>query len=216
MEALTRAEVEVIALFFIAATFIGAVLTTIFALTHHIIEVFPFLYIVCIVLLVFFYQQTGLYFAIVTSCIYPALSTVYGLLYGGQTITSLSWFVVFLAVACATFFITKENRTGIQRFRTIFDHLPGGVFTFDSTSGLIRDVNPAFALLLNYPEQALVDQPLSQVMPDPGLRDVFLHECRAPGNREVGVRFVSRDGIPREFRVAVAVLPDNRVVCSVR
>jgi hypothetical protein len=53
-------------------------------------------------------------------------------------------------------------------------------------------------------------------MPDPGLRDVFLQECRAPGNREVGVRFVSRDGIPREFRVAVAVLPDNRVVCSVR
>jgi len=215
MVALTRAEGKLIALFFIAATLIGAVLTTVFALTHHISEVFPFLYIVCIVLLVFFYQQTGLYFAIVTSCIYPALSTVYGLLYGGQTITSLSWFVVFLAVACATFIITKESRTGIRRYRMIFNHLPGGVFTFDPASGLIRDVNPAFALLLNYPEKELVDQPLSQIMPDHGMRDVFLQECRAPGNREVGVRFVSRDGIPREFRVAVAVLPDTLVICSV-
>jgi signal transduction histidine kinase len=215
MEALTRAEGKLIALFFIAATFIGAVLTTVFALTHHIIEVFPFLYIVCIVLLVFFYQQTGLYFAIVTSCIYPALSTVYGLLYGGQPITSLSWFVVFLAVACATYIITTENRTGIRRYRTIFDHLPGGVFTFDPASGLIRDVNPAFALLLDYPENALVDQSLSRVMPNPGLRDRFVQECQTPGNCEIGGVFVTRDGISHEFRVAVAVSPDNRVICSV-
>ena len=48
---------EIMRLFIMVAACIGAVLTTIFSLTHGVFEIFSFLYILPIILCVYFYPK---------------------------------------------------------------------------------------------------------------------------------------------------------------
>ena len=99
MEHLSSENEEILRLFIIAAAVIGAVLTTIFSLTHGIFEVFPFLYILPIILVVYFYPTRTIVFTLCISVLYISLVYLLGSLNTFLMAVSTAWFAIFIAIA---------------------------------------------------------------------------------------------------------------------
>ena len=69
---------EVLRLLIVAAASIGAILTTIFSLLNGIVNVFPFHYILPIILVVYFYPDRGMLFSLGLGLMYISLIYLLG------------------------------------------------------------------------------------------------------------------------------------------
>ena len=126
---------EILQLFIIAAACIGAILTTVFSLTHNITEVFPFLYILPIILVVYFYPRRAVLFALCISLMY--ISLIFLLASGNTTlmVIATAWFAIFMTIGVVASSYANRLLEEKHRIRHIIDNSQDGIFCFDLTSG---------------------------------------------------------------------------------
>jgi hypothetical protein len=98
MKQLSRENEEVVRLFIIASACIGAILTTIFSLTHGIFEVYLFLYILPIILVVYFYPKRAVIFSLALSLMYISLIYLLGFANPGIIAIATAWFAIFITM----------------------------------------------------------------------------------------------------------------------
>ncbi|MDD1685040.1 MAG: hypothetical protein LUQ19_04020, partial [Methanoregula sp.] len=89
---------EVLQLFIIAAACIGAILTTVFSLTHNIYDVFPFLYILPIILVVYFYPKRAVLFALCISLMFISLVFLLASSNTNLMVIATAWFAIFITI----------------------------------------------------------------------------------------------------------------------
>jgi PAS domain S-box-containing protein len=206
---------EVLQLFIIAAACIGAILTTVFSLTHGITEVFPFLYILPIILVVYFYPKRAVLFALCISLLYISLIL---LLASGNTnllVIATAWFAIFMTIAVVASSYANKLLEEKPRIRNIIDNSQNGIFCFDLSSGSLTDVNAKFAKLLRYERTDLIGSDISRIWTDADERRRFIELVRTevkPLETEILLR--ARDGSVLRFMISPLEVTRNRVLCS--
>lgn len=206
---------EVLQLFIIAAACIGAILTSVYSLTHGITEVFPFLYILPIILVVYFYPKRAMIFALSLSLMY--ISLVFLLANGDTnlTIIATAWFAIFMTIGVVASSYANQLVEEKDRIRHIIENSQDGLFSFDMESGSILDANAKFAKLLRYDRTDLIGKNISRIWTDTEERSRFtglVRNEKKPLEGEVLLR--ARDGSVLRFVISPLQVSHARVLCS--
>jgi PAS domain S-box-containing protein len=215
MRSLSRENEEILRLFIIAAASIGAILTTIFSLTHGIFEVFPFLYLLPIILMVYFYPKRAVLFSLGLSVTYIGLIYLYGITNTDLIAIATAWFAIFITIAVvASSYANRliEERT---RIHNILDNSQDGMFCFDLETRQILEINPKCAKLLRYERSALLGRQLGELWTGPSEREQFIEGVKGgQQERETEGVFRAHDGALLRFVVSAVLVTRNRVLCS--
>ncbi|MDD4136298.1 MAG: PAS domain-containing protein [Methanoregula sp.] len=215
MKSLSRENEEILRLFIIAAACIGAILTTVFSLTHGIFEVFPFLYILPIILVIYFYPKRAVLFSLCVSLTYIGLIYLFGITNTELIAIATAWFAIFITIGVvASSYANRliEERTRVQN---ILDNSQDGMFGFDLETRQIREINPKCAKLLRYERSALLGRDLDAVWTEPSEREQFIRGVKA-GEKEQETEgvFRAQDGTLLRFVVSAVMVTRNHVLCS--
>ena len=199
----------------IALTTLGAVYSTVFALTHKIFEVFPFLYFFPIITFVYIYPKRGVIFSLVLSVVY--ISLVYSYEFADPRVVAISvgWFVIFITIGVVTSSFAVRIKAEECKYQRIFENSQAGIFTFDCKTLLIRDINEKCAAMLKYERADLIEKDLSAILPESAERDRFLSRLRERSlTGEVELLFTARGGAVRQFLITATSAPDFTAICS--
>jgi len=206
---------ETLQLFIIAAACIGAILTSVFSLTHNITEVFPFLYILPIILVVYFYPRRAVIFSLCMSLMY--ISLIFLLASGNTTlmVIATAWFAIFMTIGVVASSYANRLLEEKHRIRHIIDNSQDGIFCFEFTSGSIIEVNAKFAKQLRYDRSDLIGTDISRIWTDDDERGRFSRLVKN-GDKplETEILFRARDGTLLRFVISPLQVTRDHVLCS--
>lgn len=194
---------------------IAAVAATIFSLTHGITDVYPFLYLLPIILFVSVHPDRGVIFSLLLSAVFIILVYSIGFSYPKLIAVSTAWFVILVTIGVVTSSYAGGLRREVRKYQTIFENSQAGILTFDCRSLLIREINEKCARMLRYERADLLDRDLSVIIPTSAERDRFLEQVRTKSlTGEVDLFFRTRDGTIRQFLVTATIVPNYTAICS--
>jgi PAS domain S-box-containing protein len=206
---------EILHLFIVTAVTIGAILSSIFSVTHGIFDVFPFMYILAIILIVYFYPQYGVVYSLGIGLVYIGLVFSYGTSNPIQIAISSAWFVIFIAIGVVASSYANQLQDDKRKIRNVFVNAQDGIFCFEIQSLRILDINPTCARMLKYERNDLIGKEIASIWMSEVEREAFMTGIKEGGGtyqKEVLLR--AKDGTPRRCLVS-AILSTNRIVlCS--
>jgi len=216
MDHLSRENEEVLRLFIIAAACIGAILSTIFSLTHGIFEVYPFLYILPIILVVYFYPKRAVLFSLGISLLYLSLMYLLGFSNADAIVISTAWFAIFIVIAVVASSYANNLREERTRIKNILDNSQDGIFCLDLRTKQIREINIKCAHWLRYERNDLIGKEISLLWTDEkGLEEFFAYAKKGLDNAETEAIFVAHDGTLLRFVISAVHVTHQLVLCSV-
>jgi PAS domain S-box-containing protein len=199
----------------IIVTIAIAISSTVFSLTHGIDDVFPFIYFLPIILVVYFYPRKGVLFSVGISVIFIMLVYYYSRFDPTQVAISTAWFVIFVTIGVVTSSFAEGLRDEEKKYRGIFENSQAGIFTIQLSSQRILEINGKFARMLKYDLDDLRGRDLSRMLPDAEERARFMCQVQAGAQTgEMEILFTNREGGTRQFLVSASVTPNNIVICS--
>jgi PAS domain S-box-containing protein len=206
---------EVLQLFIVAAACIGAILTTVFSLTHGITEVFPLLYILPIILVIYFYPKRAVVFTLSISLMYISLVFVLASTNTNLMIIATAWFAIFMTIGVVASSYANRLMDEKNRIRHIIDNSQDGIFCFDLSSGSLIDANTKFARQLRYERSDLIGWDISRIWTDAEERGRFTELVRRE-NRPIETEILLRacDGSVLRFMISPLQVTRDRVLCS--
>ncbi len=206
---------EVLQLFMIAAACIGAILTTVFSLTHGITEVFPFLYILPIILVVYFYPKRAVLFSLCISLMYISLIFLLASQNTNLMVIATAWFAIFMTIGVVASSYAKRLLEEKHRIRHIIDNSQDGIFCYDLSGGAIIEVNAKFAKQLRYDWSDLTGVDISRIWTDTDERRRFSELAGTEEKPlETEVLFRARDGTVLRFIISPLQVTRDRILCS--
>jgi PAS domain S-box-containing protein len=211
---------EVLQLLIVAAASIGAILTTIFSLLNGIFNVFPFHYILPIILVVYFYPDRGMLFSLGLGLMYISLIYLLGNSDPVLIAIASAWFAIFITigVVASSFAIRlREERT---RVRYILDNSQDGIFCFDLKDLRIQEINAKCARWLKYDRADLIGKEISVIWTDSETREQFIsgvkqdleHEQKYSEQEAI---FHAQDGTVSRFIISAMLVTRGQALCSV-
>ena len=206
---------EVLQLFIIAAACIGAVLTTVFSLTHNIFEVFPFLYILPIILVVYFYPKRAVLFSLCIGLMY--ISLIFLLASSNTTlmVIATAWFAIFMTIGVVASSYANNLLEEKNRIRYIIDNSQDGIFCYNLLSGSLIEVNAKFAKQLRFERQELLGSDISRIWTDTAERTRFSQLLKTDKKlTETEILLRARDGTVLRFVISPLEITYDRVLCS--
>lgn len=214
-DTLTTEKGDELRFLIIAAASIGAILTTVFSLTHGIFEIFPFLYILPIILVVYFYPARGVLFSLGISLMYISLIYLFGFANPGQIAIATAWFAIFVTIGVVVSSYATKLQQEKARIHQILNNSQDGIFCFDIQTGLVLEMNAKCTQWLRYERSELIGTNLALIWSNADERESFIQRVKSdPWNTETEGLFRAKDGTVLRFVIsAVLVLPD-RVLCS--
>jgi len=195
---------------------IAAVLITYFSLKAGIYDVFPYLYLLPIVLIAYARPRWSIYGTVLIGWLYLAVVFMIGLpeprLYAIATV----WFYIFVSLGILLSTYSQVYRLEGEKTCAAYYNSQAGAFSFGKDTIQITDTNRKFAELVGYKKEDLLKMSLQDIIPDPELRKNFLrelHDLRRIGNTEVG--FLNSDGNVRWAMVSALETGSPEIICSV-
>jgi PAS domain S-box-containing protein len=192
-----------------------AIFITYICLTNGIYEVFPYFYLIPIVLIAFSRPKLGIYGTVLIGWLYFMLVWLWEppnvQLFTIATIR----FYIFVSIGVLISVYSQEYRREEQKKRNLFYNSQAGSFSFDKQSLKITDTNRKFAQMLRYDDDMLKKQTLADIIPDPEERGSFisrLYDPRESGDIELGL--LARDGSVRWMLVSSLKNDEDDIVCT--
>ncbi|MFA6226541.1 MAG: PAS domain-containing protein [Methanoregula sp.] len=215
MEHLSSDNEKILCLFIIAAVSIGAILTTIFSFTHGIFEVYPFLYILPIILVVYFYPKRAVLFSLGISLLYISLIYLLGFSHPVVIVISTAWVAIFIAIAFVASSYANSLLEERNRIKNVLDNSQDGIFCLDLRTRRIREINVTCAQWLRYDRQALLGEEISRIWTDENSLELFVTAAtKGLNNTDTDVIFVAHDGTLLRFVVSAVLVTRDRMLCS--
>jgi PAS domain-containing protein len=206
---------NLIQLFIVTAATIGAILTTIFSLSHGIFEVFPFRDVLPIILVVYFYPRHGVMFSLGISLVYIGLVYYFGLSNPTLIAISTAWFAIFILIGVVMSSFANRLHNERKKIKKVLENAQDGIFCFELRSMRLHEINQRCAHMLHYDRDDLLGKALTLIWTSEAERAEFLSAIKAkkgPFQREVVLR--TRDGTPRQYLVSAVLTTNNLVFCS--
>jgi PAS domain S-box-containing protein len=208
---------EVLRLFLVAVTCIGAFLTSIFSLINGIFNVFPFHYILPIILVVYLYPERGVLFSLGMSLMYISLIYLLGNSNPTQIAIATAWFVIFITIGVVASSHALRQREERTRVKNILDNSQEGIFCFNLRDHQIRDINPRCAQWLNYTQSDLIGKDISVIWTDKEEQKQFIADLNQETKQNHAPResrFRGQDGSVYRFAISPMIVTQNLVMCS--
>jgi PAS domain S-box-containing protein len=200
----------------IIASILAAVVITYFSLTSGIYDVFPYFYLIPIILIAFSRPRLSIYGTVVVGWVYLALVFIIGLpdthLYTVATV----WFYIFVSLGVLISTYSQVYRKEGEKSCGAYYNSQAGVFSYDRETLNIRDANRKFATMIHYECDDLMKRSLPDLIPNRDEREGFLAKVR--DLRRVGdieVQFRGSDGSTRWALVSAAETGEPGVICTV-
>jgi len=211
---------EVLRLFIVAAATIFAVITTIFSLTNGIFTVFPFHFILPIILVVYFYPERGAFFSLGLGLMYISLIYLLGNSDPILIAIASAWFVIFVTIGVVASSFAIRLRDERTRVKYILDNSQDGMVSFDLKDLRIQEINTKCARWLKYSREELLGKEISFIWTDTETREQFLADVKKdpdhkqPHAEQEGI-FHAQDGTVSRFIVSPMLVTRSLVLCSV-
>ncbi len=215
MEVGGHAYKETLQLFIVVAATLGANLPTIYSLTHGIYQVFPFLYILPIILIVYFYPRYGVIYSLMMSLVYIGLVYYFGSSNTGLIAISTAWFAIFIAIGIVASSYANRLRAEALKIRKIFDTSQDGLFCFNRHTLRVTEINPMCARMLRYGRGELLGRDITTFWQDRDEIGSFI-SCVNDGEeacrREILLK--AKDGTVCRCLISVVFSSPHTILCS--
>lgn len=206
---------ETLQLFIVVAATLGAILPTIYSLTHGVYEVFPFLYILPIILVVYFYPRYGVFYSLGMSIVYIGLIYGFGSANTDLIAVSTAWFAIFIAIGVVASSYANRLRDEAFKIRKVFENTQDGLFCFDRHTKRLMEINPMCARMLRYERDELIGRDIASIWPNGSDLQEFLSgldEGPSPCQHEILLK--ARDGTLCRCLVSAVLSSGTMVLCS--
>jgi len=194
---------------------IAAVIFTFFSLSRGIYEVFPYFYLIPIVLIAFARPKLSIYGTVAIGWLYFAIVFSIGLPDMRTYTLATVWFYIFVSLGVLISTYAQVYRKEGERTCGTYYNSQAGAFSYDRETLNIRDANPKFAQMVRYKSEELMHKSLADLIPDTKERDSFIAKIR-DGHRvgDIEVRFRAWDGSLRWALVSAAESGEPAVICT--
>jgi PAS domain S-box-containing protein len=198
---------------------IGSILTSVvityFSIQRGIYDVFPYFYLIPLVLIAYSRPKMSIYGSILVGWLYVALVFIIGLPDLRTYILATIWFYIFVSIGVLISTYSQAYRKESDKSCGAYYNSQAGAFSYDRETLRIRDTNQKFATMIRYSTEELKQKSLPDVIPDQEERESFISKTR--DMRRVGdieVRIHAGDGSTRWVLVSAAVTGEPVVVCT--
>ena len=193
---------------------IEIIVVTFYSLSSGILDIFPYLYIIPIILLARLHPRIAIYFTIVLGWIYLGLVYFYGPHDIRLFAASVAWFYIFVTLGVVISSMADSLKQE-KMFRDIFENSQAGIFTFDLGTTQIREINRKAAKMLGYEEAELSKAPISTFWSDSQEREQFLSRLGTEHQiTDIELTFSCKDHTTLRALVTASLGTDNLVICS--
>jgi PAS domain S-box-containing protein len=188
---------------------------TYLSLTNGIFDVFPYIYLIPIVLIAFARPKFSIYGTVLVGWIYLFLVFFIGLpdtqLYTQATI----WFYVFVSIGVLISIYSQVYRREEDKNYGVYHNSQAGAFTLDKKFLKIQEPNEKFSQILHYEHDELGKKTLPDLIPDNTERERFLASV---GNQkrtgDIEARFLTADGCIRWVLVSATGTTEPCIICT--
>jgi len=215
MQPISRENSEVLHFLLIAAAYIGAVFSTVFSLSHGIFEVFPFLYILPIILAVYFYPKRAVLITLWIGMTYIGLVYLYGFASPALIAIATAWFAIFMTIGIVASSYAIQLLEEQDRIRSILDNSQDGIICFDRKTLQILEINVKCARWLKYERAELLGKDLAAIWTGSSEREQFIATIRPNlAGPEIEGVFRAKDGTLLRFVISAVLVTGKRALCS--
>lgn len=184
---------------------------------NGIFSVFPFHYILPIILVVYLYPERGVLFSLGISLMYIGLIYLLGNSDPTQIAIATAWFAIFITIGVVASSYAIRQREERTRVRNILDHSQDGIFCFDLQDRKIREINPKCAQWLKYNPSDLVGKDISAIWMDTEEQKKFITDAKQETKRThtpQEARFRGHDGTLYRFAISPILVTTSHIMCS--
>ena len=200
----------------IIGSIIAAGVITYFSIQKGIYDVFPYFYLIPIVLIAFSRPKLSIYGTVLVGWLYIALVFIIGLPDSQLYTVATVWFYIFVSLGVLISTYSQVYRKEGEKSCGAYYNSQAGVFSYDRQTLRIMDANRKFANMIRYDCDELMQKSLPDLIPDREERECFITKIR--DMRRVGdieVRFRAWDGSMRWALVSAAETGEPGVICTV-
>jgi len=205
---------RIIWLAIIACITVTIVVVTIFSLKNDIVQIFPYFYILPVILFVAIYPRLGVYFTILLGWLCLGLVYIYGPFDIALFAASSAWFYIFVTIGVLVSSYA-EKASQDKKYKVIFTHSQAWIFTFDPGSRKIVEINAQAASALGYSTSELRNMPLSGIWANKADLENFL--TRLGSGRLVTdseIEFIKKDGVKVWALLTASLTDEGDIICS--
>jgi PAS domain S-box-containing protein len=194
---------------------VGIILISIFSLKNGYFGIFPYFYILPIILLAYFYPRYAVYFTVFLGWIFLGLVWLYGPSDIQLYASSIAFFYIFVSLGVVISAFSSQLMQE-RKYREIFENSQAGMVTFDLGTQQIREFNKQAATILGYPAADLKNQMFSSIWLDDVQETRFMKKIRqdeAIADMEIALRKKDRTMI--WALVTAALTKEGMIICSI-
>ena len=194
---------------------VGIILISILSLKNGYFDIFPYFYILPILILAYFYPRYSVYFTVLLGWVFLALVYVYGPADIQLYTSSVAFFYIFVSIGVV---ISAFSGQLVQekKYREIFENSQAGILTFELESQNLREINDQAASILGYTRDELRNQLFSSLWFDNDQETRFMKLVRQEekiADMELALRKKDRTVI--WVLVTASLIKDGHVICSI-
>lgn len=194
---------------------VGIVLVSIYSLKNGYFSIFPFFYILPILLIAYFSPRYAVYFTILLGWIFLGLVFLYGPADIQLYASSMAFFYIFvsLGIILAAF---SGQALQERKYREIFETSRAGILTFDLETQTVRTINNEAAGILGYSIEELTGQTFTGIWFDSEQEMRFVKILRQEGKiSEMELALRRKDRAIIWVLAAAALTKEGLIVCSI-
>jgi PAS domain S-box-containing protein len=194
---------------------IGIVLLSIFSLKNGYFTIFPYFYILPILLLAYFFPRYAVYFTVLLGWIFLGLVWLYGPADIQLYASSIAFFYIFVSLGIVISAFSGQV-TQERKYREIFENSQAGMLTFDLDTQKIRKINARSATILGYSMADLTSLTFSSFWLNDEQETRFMKKLRRDGaiaDMEIALR--KNDRTPVWVLVTAALIKEGMIICSI-
>lgn len=191
------------------------VIITILSLTWGVHEVFPFLYLLPVILVSYYYPRWGVKFSLLLGSVYIALVYLFGLSDIVFLSISTAWFYVVISVGVVLSSLSQGMMHEEMKYKGVFNNSQSGIFILERPSMKLLEANRNCAKQLGYRPSELAGSSLSVIWPDTAGSERLLRRLSplfCIMDMEVNLR--DRHGKPRSVLLSASPIDEHKIVCS--
>jgi PAS domain S-box-containing protein len=191
------------------------ILISIFSIKSGYFDIFPYFYILPIILLAYLYPRYAVYFTIILGWIFLGLVYLYGPVDIRLYAASSAFFYIFVSIGVVISAFSGQLMQE-KKYREIFENSQAGMFTFDRELQKIREINQRSADILGYTLEELKNQLFSSLWFDDAQEARFTKKIRYEekiADMEIALRKKDRTVI--WVLATASMTKEGLVICSV-
>ncbi len=212
MEEISRSSLAIFLLLVLIT--LGIVLTTIFSLKNGFFDIFPYFYLIPVILISLTHPRMGVILTVFLGWMYLGLVYWYGPDDLRVYASGIAWFYIFITLGVVISAFSRDT-AGEKQFKEIFFNSQAGFFTFDTKTLGILVSNPHIARTLGYTPEEMNTLPLPALVPDSTELEGFLQKLAIERKiSDVEMSMQRKDGRTVWMMVTASLTSRDQAICS--